>query len=290
MNHKELGKTGVRLPEIGLGTSNYDGGPATLRRGVELGAFFIDTAESYFREEVVGDAVRGMRDKVFVATKVSPAHFRREEVRKAAEGSLRRLGMDYVDLYQLHEPNPTVPIEETMSAMEDLVDAGKVRFIGVSNFSARQMKRAQAAMRKHRIVSNQVRYSLVERTIEGDLLSFCQKSGVTILAFSPLGRGIANIRSRDSGNVLPQIAAEIGKTEVQVALNWCIAKPGVIAITKSNSVEHIMEDCDASGWRLSADQLRRLSEGIRYRQRSTGEVFLRRVARRILDKPGYWQV
>jgi len=94
MNHKELGKTGVQLPEIGLGTSNYGGGPATLRRGVELGAFFIDTAESYFREEVVGDAVRGVRDKVFVATKVSPAHFRREEVRKAAEGSLRRLGMD----------------------------------------------------------------------------------------------------------------------------------------------------------------------------------------------------
>jgi len=288
MNYKELGKTGVRLPEIALGTSNYDGGPEPLRLGIELGAFLIDTAESYYREEVVGETVKGMRDKVFIATKVSPSHFRRDEVRKAAEGSLRRLQTDYIDLYQLHEPSPTVPIEETMAAMEELVDAGKVRFIGVSNFSVRQMKKAQAAMRKQPIVSNQVRYSLVERTIERDLLPFCQASGVTILAFSPLGRGVANIRAKDPGNVLREIASETGRTEAQVALNWCIARPSVIAITKTNSAEHIVEDCGASGWQLSAEQIKRLDEGIRYRRRSAAEVLLRRVARRILDRPGYW--
>jgi diketogulonate reductase-like aldo/keto reductase len=289
MNQKELGTTGVRLSEIGLGTSNYNAGAKTLRRAaVELGAFFIDTAESYDREEVVGEAVRGMRDKFFTATKISPAHFRRTDVRKAADESLRRLKMDYVDLYQLHEPSPTVPIDETMAAMEDLVDAGKVRFIGVSNFSVRQMKGAQRAMRKYPIVSNQVRYSLVERTIERELLPFCQENGITILAFSPLGKGISNIRRKDTGNVLREIAAETGKTAAQVALNWCIAKPGVIALTKSNSFEHLVEDCSASGWRLSEEQLQRLSEGIGYRRRSAGEVFLRRMARRMLERPGYW--
>jgi diketogulonate reductase-like aldo/keto reductase len=275
MKLKELGTTGVRLAEIGLGTSNYNGGAETLRRAVdELGAFFIDTAESYDREEVVGETVKGMREKVFVATKISPAHFRRADVRKAVDDSLQRLKMDYVDLYQLHEPSPTVPIEETMAAMEDLVDAGKVRFIGVSNFSVRQMKRAQRAMRKYPIVSNQVRYSLVERTIERELLPYCQENGIAILAFSPLGKGMSNIQRKDSGNVLGEIAAETGKTEAQIALNWCIAKPGVIAITKSNSFEHLVEDCDASGWRLSEEQLRRLSEGIGYR--------------RMLERPGYW--
>jgi len=288
MNLKELGRTGVRLPEIGLGTSNYQGGEAPLRKGIELGAVFIDTAESYGSEEIVGEALKGLHDRAFIATKVSPAHFKRKDVIRAADESLRRLKMNHVDLYQLHEPSPTVPIEETMSAMEELVEAGKVRFVGVSNFSVRQLKRAQAALRKQTIVSNQVRYSLTDRTIEKELLAFCQKNGITVLGYSPLARGIPNLQRKDPQGVLRKVAAEAGRSEVQVALNWCIAKPGVIAITKSNSVERIIQDCNASGWQLSADQLRRLDEGIIYRQRSAFEVFLRRIARRILDRPGYW--
>jgi diketogulonate reductase-like aldo/keto reductase len=288
MNQKELGRTGVHLPEIGLGTSNYKGGVDPLRKGIELGAFFIDTAESYGSEEIVGEAVKGSRERVFIATKVSPAHFKREDLLKAADHSLRRLKTDRIDLYQLHEPSSTVPIEETMAAMESLTDAGKVRFIGVSNFSVRQLKKAQSAMRKHTIVSNQVRYSLVDRTIEKDLLPYCQKNGITILGYSPLARGIHNVQRKDSRGVLRKVAAAIGKTEVQVALSWCIAKPGVIAITKSDSVERIIEDCNVSGWRLSADQSRQLDEGIKHRGRGAAEVTLRRLARRILDRPGFW--
>jgi diketogulonate reductase-like aldo/keto reductase len=288
MNKKELGSTGVHLPEIGLGTSNYTGGIDPIRKGIELGAFFIDTAESYGSEETVGEALQGFRERVFVATKVSPAHFKREDVRKAADQSLRRLKTDRIDLYQLHEPSPTVPIEETMDTMESLVDAGKVRFIGVSNFSLRQLKQAQAAMRKHAIVSNQVRYSLVDRTIERELLPYCQENGITILGYSPLSRGIQNVRRKDPQGVMRKVAAAIGKTEAQVALNWCIAKPRVIAITKSDSVGRIIEDCNASGWRLATDQLRELDEGINYGRRGPVEVALRRVARRILDGPGYW--
>jgi diketogulonate reductase-like aldo/keto reductase len=148
MDQKELGRTGIHLPEIALGTSSYRGGAAPLRKGIELGAVFIDTAESYGSEENVGEALKGSRERVFIATKVSPAHFKRNDVLKAADQSLLRLQIDYVDLYRLHEPSPTIPIEETMAAMEELVNAGKVRFIGVGNFSVRQLKQAQAVMRK----------------------------------------------------------------------------------------------------------------------------------------------
>ena len=117
MNYKFLGDTTVRLPEIGLGTFNYQGGVEPLRAAIASGADLIDTAESYGTEEIVGEAIRGNRDRVFLAGKVSPAHFRRRDLVLAAERSLRRLRTDYIDLYQLHRPNYTVPIQETMAAM-----------------------------------------------------------------------------------------------------------------------------------------------------------------------------
>ncbi|MGB9312828.1 MAG: aldo/keto reductase [Candidatus Acidiferrales bacterium] len=271
-----------------MGTWNYQGGPALLRRAVEFGATFIDTAESYGSEEIVGEALSGIRNKSFLATKASPAHFRREVLVRAAEDSLRRLKTDYIDLYQLHEPSPVVPIEETMAGMADLVEAGKVKFIGVSNFSVRQLQRAQAALPRQTIVANQVRYSLLDRSIEAAILPYCQQHGVSILAYSPLGRGVPNLRKNDPRKILPQIGIETGKSEAQIALNWCIAKPGVFALTKSNSFDRIVEDCGASGWRLSEDQMRRLSGSIHYRNRSAFEVILRRIARRVLQRTGFW--
>ena len=135
MELKPLGNTDVMVPEIGLGTWNYSGGVEPLRRGIEMGAFLIDTAEGYSTEGVVGRAIKGIRDRVFVATKVSGRHLRYDEVLKAAEGSLRLLDIDYIDLYQVHWPNSSVPIKETMRAMEKLADSGQVKYIGVSNFS-----------------------------------------------------------------------------------------------------------------------------------------------------------
>ena len=182
MNSKQLSQTGISIPEIGLGTWNYHGGIEPLRAGFEQGALWIDTAESYGSEKVVGQVISGLRERVFIATKVSPEHFRRRDVIRASDESLRRLGTDYIDLYQLHYPSSEVPIHETLGAMEELVEAGKVRFIGVSNFSLAELKAAQQAMRKHRIVSNQVRYSLVDRTIEAELLSYCQANQVSVIA------------------------------------------------------------------------------------------------------------
>ena len=255
MDYKQLGDTNIQVPDIGLGTWLYTGGAEPLLRGVELGAFLIDTAEAYGTEGAVGKAVRGVRNQVFMATKVSPEHFHRNDILKAADQSLKRLGIDTIDLYQLHWPNSSIPIEETMDAMESLVNAGKVRYIGVSNFSVAQLQEAQSVLSKAKIVSNQVEYSLTVRGIEADLLPFCQENQVTVIAYSPLAQGMEHILKKDSTGAIDKTVAATGKTAAQVALNWCVVKENVIAIPKANSVAHIEEDCGASGWRLSRDEV-----------------------------------
>ncbi len=141
-----------------------------------------------------------------------------------------------------------------MRAMDKLVEDGKVRFIGVSNFSVAHMREAQAAM-TNKIVSNQVRYSLVYRTIEEELLPYCQGHDVTIIAYSPLAIGIEKLRAGLEEGVLADVAREVGKTEAQVALNWCTSRANVIAIPKSDSVDRTEENCMASGWRLTSEQV-----------------------------------
>ena len=283
---KELACTGLRIPEVGLGTWNYHGGPIPLRRGLEATAGFIDTAESYGTESVVGEAVRGIRDQVFIATKVSPEHFRSDDLRRSADSSLKSLGIDHIDLYQLHEPSATVPIEETMGELENLANAGKIRYIGVSNFSIEQLARAQKALTKHRIVSNQVRYSLIDRTIESGLLTYCRKNYITVIAYSPLGREFSRIGDCDPSNVIGHLASITGKTPAQIVINWCLCKDGVLAIPKGNSTEHILENCGASGWRLSPEQLLLLDSRIQYRRRNRFDTLIRRWTPQVLRMIG----
>jgi len=285
MIYKEFASTGIRLPELALGTWQYKGGIEPLLAGIAEGATFVDTAESYGTEEVVGTAIKGIRSQIFLATKVSPRHFRREEVIRTADNSLRRLNTDYIDLYQLHWPNYTVQIAETMAAMEELVAMGKVRFIGVSNFSVREIEKAQACLSRNRIVSNQVRYSLVERTIEGGLLQYCEANRIAILAFSPLASGLENIRRYDRKDVLGASAIEAGKSRAQVALNWCTCRSSVIAIFKADKVEHVRENCGASGWRLGSGQVDALNR-IPFHRRRLVERAVRRVARHVLQRLG----
>lgn len=262
MELKPLGNTNVMVPEIGLGAWKYRGGVEPLRHGIALGASLIDTAEIYGTEEVVGRAIQGQREQVFLATKVSGSHLRHDDVLRAAEASLRRLHIDVIDLYQIHWPNQSVPIKETMRAMESLVDSGHIRYIGVSNFSASEMRQAQAAMNQYAIVSNQVLYSLNRREIERELLPYCQEYQITVIAYTPLDDGRLAVHSRfrrsQGMQVLEQVATETHKTLAQVALNWCTSRPNVIAIPKSNSQERIAENCGASGWRLSPEQVERL--------------------------------
>ena len=261
MEYRTLGDTTVETPEIGLGAWSYRGGVEPLRRGISLGAFLIDTAEAYGTEDVVGEAISPMRDQVFLATKVSPSNFKYGDVIKAADSSLKRLGTEYIDLYQLHWPNSSIPIEETMRAMDKLVKDGKVRFIGVSNFSVAQFKEAQATT-KNNIVSNQLSYSLADRNIEQDILPFCQDNKVTVIAYTPLAGGVGNLRASLGSGALEKVAKASGKTEAQVALNWCISKKGVVAIPKSDSAARTEENCGASGWSLSSEQAELLKEAV----------------------------
>jgi len=262
MEFCKLGNTAIDIPEVGLGAWKYRGGIEPLRHGVDLGAHLIDTAEIYGTEAIVGEAIADRRDRVFLATKVAGNHVHYDSVLRAAEASLNRLKTDVIDLYQIHWPNDRVPIEETMRAMETLADRGQIRHIGVSNFSASQLQQAQAAMQRHPIVSNQVLYSLNQRGIERELLPYCQAQRITVMAYTPLDDGRLAVRSRlrrrRGKQELEAIAAEVQKTLAQVALNWCLSRSYVVVIPKSDRIERIEENCGASGWRLSDEQVARL--------------------------------
>jgi diketogulonate reductase-like aldo/keto reductase len=279
MEQRVLAATGVRIPVIGLGTWQYSGGIGPLEKGIALGASFVDTAEAYGTEEVVGRAVHTRRREIFLATKVSPRHFRYADVIAAAEASLRRLNTDYIDLYQLHWPNYTIPITETMQAMEHLVDSGKIRFIGVSNFYVPDLKKAQHAMTKHRIVSNQVRFNLVDRTAELGLLNYCRDQSITVIAHSPLATGMQYIRKNDAKGVLDNLAKSLSCTPAQIAIGWCISREAVVTIPKSDRTEHVSENCAASQVRLSAQDLDTLNRNISAHSRGTFESNLRRAVR-----------
>ncbi len=216
-----LGSTAVSVSGIELGTYRYEGGVPPLQQGFQEGSLLIDTADSDGSEPIVGQAVQGMRDRVFIATKISHAHFRCAEVLKAADRSLRQLKVDYIDLYQLHRPNYFVPLAGTLAVMEKPVDVGKIRFIGVSNFSVSLLKQAQNALQEHGIVSNQVRYNLIDRTIEPRLLPFCQAQQITVIAYSPFSKNLQRLLDSDPRGTLIEIAGLTRKTVAQVAINWC---------------------------------------------------------------------
>jgi len=232
-----------------------------LRLGLNLGMNLVDTAEMYgagHSEEVVSKALERWQKPVFVASKVSPSHFAHDDLLRSARKSLDRLGVKQMDLYQLHWPNPRVPIVETMRAMEKLVRDGSVRHIGVSNFSVAQMKEAQAALSREEIVSNQVEYSLVDREVEEEILPYCQREKLTLIAYSPLGQGRIARGRGESFRILDEIAAKLGKTRSQVALNWLLQHESVVIIPKASDKKHVTENAGASGWKLSTEDFQKI--------------------------------
>ncbi len=276
MNYKELNDTGEKIPEIGIGTWKMGAKPEkekeTLRKAIKEGIQFIDTAEMYATEWIVGDVIKDQK-KVFIATKVSPSHFSYKDVISACNASLRNLGVKQIDLYQLHWPNHRMPIKETMRAMEELADSGKIKYIGVSNFSVNELIDAQNAMGRYEIVSNQVEYSVLFRDIEKELLDFCNTNKITVIAYSPLGTGA--LYSQKYAKAFQKLA-EIGKphkkTATQVALNWLISKPNVVAIPKTGDTEHMLEILGSSGWRLTKSEQGEI-DAIEQRKPSLAGIF-----------------
>ena len=229
-----------------------------LRLGLDLGMTHIDTAEMYgagHSEEVVAKALENWRKPVFVASKVSPSHFAFDDLLRSARKSLDRLRVKRIDLYQLHWPNSRIPIAETMKAMEKLVRDGLVRYIGVSNFSVDQVKEAQAALSKERIVSDQVEFSIVDRAVEEQILPYCQREKLTLIAYSPLGQGRVARGQGGVFRVIDEIAARLGKSRSQVALNWLLRHESVVVIPKASDKDHVRQNAGVSGWNLSTKDI-----------------------------------
>jgi len=234
---------------------------AALKRGIELGINLIDTAEMYDTEPLVGEAIKdSKRDTLFIATKVWSTHLRYNQVLKAAQRSLSKLQCGYIDLYQIHWPNPIVPIKDTMRAMEKLVDEGKVKYIGISNFSLSQTKEAEETLSKHELASNQVEYNLIARKIEADFLPYCERNNIVVLAYRPVAHGALANPSGKLGEVMHEISRKHnGKTPAQIALNWLVNKSKVVfPIPRASRPERVMENTGAVGWNLDSDDLIKL--------------------------------
>jgi diketogulonate reductase-like aldo/keto reductase len=264
-------KSGFSLPVYGLGTwqmggrgepdySNDETEIAAIKSAIDHGIAHIDTAESYgggHAEELVAQAIKDYdRSKLIIATKVSGDHQGYDGVMKAIEASLKRLQLNYVDLYLLHRyPAPGISITDTMKAMDRLVSEGVVKNIGVCNMTINRLEEAQKHS-QNKIVYNQLHYSLTCREAEKKgLVKYCQDNDVFLSAWGPLEKGML-----EQGGVLQEMAEKYSKTPYQVALNWLITQPNVITIPKTTSVKHLEENLGALGWELSKEDMEKLTK------------------------------
>ena len=259
-----FGWTGVPVPVIGLGTWNLERADraealAALRQGLDAGLTHVDTAEMYGRgrvEEIVGEAIAGRRDEVFLVSKVLPQNASSAGVLRACDASLRRLETDRLDLYLLHWPGQH-PLEQTIAAFEQLVRDGKTRFYGVSNFDVADLERAVALAGAERIACNQVLYHLEERAIEHAVLPWCNRHGIAVVAYSPFGSGDFPSARSPRGRVLAEIAEARGATPRQVALAFLV-RAGAFAIPKAARPAHGRDNAGGGALTLSAEEEARL--------------------------------
>jgi pyridoxine 4-dehydrogenase len=261
---RRLGFGAMRITGEGIWgpPADPEGAKKVLRRAVDLGVNFIDTAEAYgpeVSEDLIAEALHPYPGGLVIATKggltrSGPGRWERdcrpERLREACEGSLRRLRLERIDVYQLHTVDPKVPIEESVGALADLHDEGKIAHIGVSNVSEAELGRARAVVP---VVSVQNRYSVTDRGSE-PVLDLCEREGLAFIPWFPLGAG------RVGGNEIERIAAERGATPFQVALAWLLARsPAMLPIPGTSSIEHLEQNVAAVGLRLSEDEVAKLA-------------------------------
>jgi aryl-alcohol dehydrogenase-like predicted oxidoreductase len=300
MQTRTLGKNGVPVSVIGFGAWPIGGqmgavasadATAALHRTIELGSTLIDTAEMYGAgksEEIIGEALQGKRDRIFLATKVSggPGKLAYNSILQACDASLKRLRTDHIDLYQCHWPDPETPVEESMRAMDDLVKAGKVRYVGVSNFDVALLRRCLTV--RH-VDSLQPVYHLFDRRIEAELIPFCQEHGIGILAYSPLAKGMLagkytidtvfppdDERSRMYGfqgeawraslervDRLKALAQTWGITVGRLAIAWVLANPAVtVVLVGAKDIRQVEDNVEAADVVLSPEQLRAIEQAV----------------------------
>ena len=263
MERRPFGLVPREVPVIGQGTWYIDDAHrptavAALRRGIDLGMTHIDTAEMYGEAEtVVGEAIAGRRDEVFLVSKVLPGHASRSGTVAACERSLARLRTDRLDCFLLHWPG-SHPLEETFAGLARLCEQGKILSWGVSNFDVPNLDAAWKAGGESRIACNQVLYNLGERAIEHAVLPWCEEHGVAVVAYSPFGHGDFPGPRTPGGLVLKDIAASHGATARQVALRFLVRRPSLFTIPKASSADHAVENAGAGALRLTEAELARI--------------------------------
>lgn len=256
------------MPVFGLGTWQMGGRELrdlqndderdiiAIQEAIKLGITHIDTAEGYaegYAEILIGEAIDGYdRTKIFIVSKVSSDHLKHNDVIRSCETSLKRLKTEYLDLYLIHSPNPEIPIKETLSAMDKLVEQGLVKNIGVSNFKTKRLKEAQEYT-ANKLVVNQVYYNLVLREPENEgLLEYCQQNDVLLEAYRPLEKGVLFTQHVP---ILDKLARKYDKTPAQIAINWLISQKNVITISKTSTIEHLKENLGAIGWQMESKDI-----------------------------------
>lgn len=263
----KFGKFSLNLPSIGQGTMGIGGyfNKVTskdnehiriLKYGIDLGLTFIDTAEAYgagHTEELISKAISTNRENIFIASKVSPENLKYADLINAANRSLTRLATDYLDLYQIHWPNPAIALDESFKALIKLIEEGKIKYVGVCNFSIRQLKEAYELFGEA-LISVQSEYNLFDRSVENDLLPFCDENGLIFLAYSPIDK--ANISYSDSQlAILNEIAFTYSCTIFQLMLRWLMSKNNVIPLVKAEKDKHVKENVVSIELDLSMDEL-----------------------------------
>ena len=261
----------LTLPKIGFGTWSVAGDSSAnqsldsksltaLRSALEIGYTHFDTAEVYasgHSEELVGRAIRETntkRENLFITTKVSPEHLSYEHVLRSCENSLRRLGMEYIDLYLIHWPGTAIKYEETFRALNKLVRDGKVKHLGVSNFKLKLLTQSQE-LSETSIITNQVPYRLPDQTyVENGVIEYCQQNDILVTAYSPV-----KFRSARVNKTLSEIGEAHSATPFQIALAWLVAQPRVITIPMSFNPAHIKENFEAADIELSEKEMSQLS-------------------------------
>lgn len=264
MQQRLFGSGGPSVPVVGQGTWNLERDDRTaavraLQRGLDLGLTHVDTAEMYGHgavEELVGEAIAGRRDEVFLVSKVLPGHASLAGTVSACEATLRRLGTDRLDCFLLHWPGPH-PLTETFAAFEKLKTAGKIRSFGVSNFDIDDLEEAAGLVGASSIACNQVLYHLEERSIEHALLPWCRTHGVALVAYSPFGSGRFPAADSEGGLALQKVAEAHGRSPRQVALKFLLRDEAVLVIPKAAQSAHAEDNAGAGDetWALNATEI-----------------------------------
>lgn len=251
--HRPFGPTGRDVPVIGLGTWKLEraerGRAVTaVRAALDAGLVHVDTAELYGDgkvESLLGEALAGRRDEAFLVSKVQPANASRKGTLRACEASLQRLRTDRLDCYLLHWPGPH-PLRDTVAAFEELVESGKIRSWGVSNFDASRVEECVRIAGPGRVACNQVLYHLGERTIEHSVLPTCERHGVAVVGYTPFDSGGVPDPATPAGRTLAEVAARLGATPRQVILAFLTRRPSLFAIPKTGDPGHARENAGAA--------------------------------------------